>query len=133
MREQVELGRQADLVRGPWTGGSRGLRLVELWTPDVAPGWKGEGAPQDRPAQRKTTLPHLELLSVDEAQPERLSATVVMRQILDAWRSAERQLAAAAAGSPERSQIQAHTATLRMLYQGLFAHVRREQSERTRV
>ena len=133
MREQVGLGREADLVRGPRTRGSRGLRLVELWTPHVAPEWKGEGASQDRPPKRRTTRPHLELLSVDRAQPERLSATVVMRQVLDAWRSAERQLAAAAAGSPERSQIQAHTATLRLLYQGLFAHVRRGQSERTRV
>jgi len=133
MREQVEPGRVADPGRGPLTRGSRGLRLVEHSTPDAPSRWRGQGAQQDRPAQTNSGGPHLVLVGGDEAQPERLAANVVMRQLLDAWRSAERQLASAAAGSPEMPQIQAHAATLRMLYQGLFAHVREGQPERRRI
>ena len=63
--------------------------------------------------------------------PARPSATLVMRQLLDAWRSAERQLEAAVEGSLERSQVQTQVATLRSLYQGLFVQVRRAQTDRT--
>jgi len=130
MREQVELGRQTDLGRGPATRGSLGLRLVEPWTPDIAPGLSRGAAPEDRPARIHDARRQLALVGVDEAQPERPRAMVVMRQLLDAWRSAERELAATAEGSAERPQIQVHAATLRLLYQGLFAHVRYAQTER---
>jgi hypothetical protein len=133
MRELVEPGRVADPGRGPVTRGSRGLRLVGPGTSDVPSGWRREAAGQDHPAQMNSAGPHLVLVGGDEAQPERLAANVVMRQLLDAWRSAERQLASVAAGSPEMSQIEAHAATLRMLYQGLFAHVLEGQPERRRI
>jgi hypothetical protein len=55
---------------------------------------------------------------------------IVMQQILRAWRSAERQLDATFEGSLERRQIQAQVATLRALYQGLFAQVRHGLTER---
>jgi hypothetical protein len=84
-------------------------------------------------AQIKSAERHLALVSVDEAQLERSSAAVVMRLLLDAWRSAERQLAAAADGSTERPQIQVRVATLCSLYQGLFGHVQDGQADRTRV
>jgi len=53
-----------------------------------------------------------------------------MRQILDAWRAAERQLDATFEGSLERRQVLAQIATLRALYQGLFAQVRQGLAER---
>ena len=133
MREQVQLGRQTDLGRAPATRGSRGLRLVEPWTPDVPPGSRKGAAREDRPAHIKNAQRHLALVRVDAGKLARPRAMVVMRQLLDAWRSAERELAAAAEGSPERPQIQVHAATLRLLYHGLFAYVRLGQSERTGV
>jgi len=133
MREQVELGREAGRERERWTRASRGLRLVEPWSPDLEPGGRRGRAREDRSAQVKGARRHLTLVSVDEAQLERPSAVVVMRLLLDAWRSAERQLALASEGSPERPDIQARVATLRLLYQGLFAYVRTPRPEATRV
>ena len=105
MREQVEFGRRPDLERAHGTA-LRGLRLVEPWRPDV---------------------------SVDDAQLDRQPAMVVMQQLLDAWRTAERLLAATDEESPERPHLQVHAATLRLLYQGLFAQVQDGQSERPRA
>jgi hypothetical protein len=52
-----------------------------------------------------------------------------MQEILTAWRFAERQLHATFEGSPERRRIQAQIATLRGLYQGLFAQIRQGFAE----
>jgi len=71
-------------------------------------------------------------VGVDHARLDRPPAMEVMRQLLDAWRTAEREVVAAD-GSPELPRIQAHAATLRMLYQGLFAQVHDEHSARTRA
>ena len=130
MREQVELGRRPDLGRGPGIPASRGLRLVEPWTPDIAPGPSRGAAPEDRPARINDTRRQLALVGVDDAQIARPPAMVVMRQLLDAWRSAEREVDSVGEGSPERPHLQAHAATLRLLYQALFARVRDAQTER---
>jgi hypothetical protein len=129
MREMVERSLQTDLRDRPGTRRSRGLRVLEPWRPEGAPGGRRGRARNDRLAQMQSAQHHLALVSFDEAQLVRSPATVVMRQLLEAWRSVERELAAAPEGGPERSQIQAHAATLRLLYQGLFAQVRARQRE----
>jgi len=106
---------------------ARNLRLLAPWAPDdVAP--EGDGrtwADSPAPWMRDWRLP----ASVSEVEPPaRPSAMLVMRLLLDAWRSAERQLGATVEGSLERSQVQAQVATLRSLYQGLFVRVRSAQT-----
>src|SRR6187551_2055652 len=76
MREQVELGRQTDLGRGPATRGSLGLRLVEPWTPDIAPGLSRGAAPEDRPARIKDAQRRLALVDADDAELARPPAMV---------------------------------------------------------
>jgi len=129
VREQAEGEQGAALEDGLRGAGPRGLRLVEPWAPNTLPGegWIRAG-PKD-PVQPEHARLHLALVSVDDEQHERLSAMVVMVHILDAWRSAERELDMVAEGRPERSHIKAHVDTLRSLYHGLFAQVRGEQTE----
>lgn len=122
MREEVEAGREGEFAP-EWGSGPRRLRLLQPWTPQVTPdGRRAQPEIKDRtwPTSRQRQPP---VANVDELTNERPSAMAVMGQLLDAWRSAERQLAAAAEGGAEQSRLQVQIATLRALYQGLFARV----------
>jgi hypothetical protein len=112
-------------VLAPRSGqsGSRSLRLLEPWEPDESAGEGGERIWDEAPAHR-TSDRRLALVNAVRVELARPSAMVVMQQLLDAWRAAERQLDATFEGSVERRLIQAQVATLRSLYQGLFALVR---------
>lgn len=111
-------------------GAPRNLRLLEPWIPDAGATEGGRHAWAAQPARRaEEQRPAAAIDSVAGASP-RPSAMFVMRQLLNAWRSADRQLAALIEGSQERSRLQAHVATLRSLYQGLFVHIRYTQSDR---
>jgi hypothetical protein len=128
LREQFEVNRQSVLGPEPIGSGSRSLRLLQPWAPDDAER-DGHGPGRaDSPARRTSHPRHLALVSAVELELARPTAMVVMCQLLDAWRSAERQLAATMEGSLERPQIQTEIATLRALYQGLFARVRHGQA-----
>ena len=124
MALQTELSPPGVLAHGLKTVESRNLRLLQPWAPDpAAPDGAGRiGA--DRPARQTRGRRTLASVSAVEVWPARPSARLVMRQLLDAWRSAERQLAAAVEGSLERTRVQTQVATLRALYQGLFVQVR---------
>lgn len=129
MREQVEVGPRTMLDPGLVGSESPNLRLLRPWVPDgAALGGVGRTWP-DGPAAWVSDKRRLALVSAAELELARPSAMVVMRQILDAWRSAELQLDATFEGSMERRQLQAQIATLRGLYQGLFAQVRQGMSE----
>ena len=112
-------------VLAPRSGrsGSRSLRLLEPWEPDESAAEGGERIWDEAPAHR-TSDRRLALVNAVRVELARPSAMVVMQQLLDAWRAAERQLDATFEGSVERRLIQAQVATLRSLYQGLFALVR---------
>jgi hypothetical protein len=119
-------------IRSPAAGAGtpRNLRLLEPWVPDEGALDGGGDVWTAYPARwaGERQLPaSANAFAVTPAQP---SAMSVMRQLLDAWRSAERQLASTVDGSAERSRLLAHVATLRSLYQGLFVRVRSEQSNR---
>jgi hypothetical protein len=130
MREQVDFGPRSVLGAGPIGLGSPRLRLLLPWVPDeAAPGAGGRSWP-DGPTRWPGNRRRLALVGAIERELARPSARVVMQQILGAWRSAERQLDVTLEGSPERRQIQAQVATLRALYQGLFAQVRKGLAER---
>jgi hypothetical protein len=129
MREQVEVGPPTVRDPGLVGSGSPNLRLLLPWVPDeTAPATGRRGWP-DGPAPSASNRRRLALVSAMELELARPSAMIVMQQILDAWRSAERQLDATFEGSLERRQIQAQIATLRALYQGLFVQVRRGFAE----
>ena len=119
-------------VLAPRSGrsGSRSLRLLEPWEPDESTAEGGGRIWDEGPARGTSDRRHLAVISAAELELARPSAMVVMQQLLDAWRSAERQLAATVDGSLERPQVQAQVATLRSLYQGLFTQVRHRQAER---
>jgi hypothetical protein len=129
MREQVEVGSPTVLDPGLVGNGSPNLRLLLPWVPDEAAEATGGRGWPDGPVPWAGNHRRLALVSVIELELARPSAMIVMQQILDAWRSAERQLEATFEGSPERRQIQAQIATLRALYQGLFAQVRQRPAE----
>ena len=130
MREQIEFGSESGPGQGPIGIGQPGLRLLPPWVPDeTAPVAQDRGWPDG--ATRWARDPRrLALAGAIERELARPSAIVVMRQILDAWRAAERQLDATFEGSLERRQVLAQIATLRALYQGLFAQVRQGLAER---
>ena len=130
MREQVEFGPGAGLDQGTIEIGSPGLRLLLPWAPDEEAPAAWERSWPDGPTGRTGNRRRLALVSEIELELARPSAMIVMQQILGAWRSAERQLDATFEGSLERPQIQAQIATLRALYQGLFAQVRQGLAER---
>ena len=133
MREQVEVSGQTALGPGPIGSGSRNLRLLLPWEPDEAAREAGGGSWADAPTRWAGNRRRPALVSAVELELARPSAMVVMQQILEAWRSAERQLDTTFEGSLERRQIQAQIATLRALYQGLFAQVRQGLGERAPV
>lgn len=116
----------------PATGASApaNLRLLEPWIPDedLVGGGDVWTAYPARWAGERQLPASANAFAVTPAQQ---SAMSVMRQLLDGWRSAERQVAATVDGTPERSQVLVHVATLRSLYQGLFVRVRSEQFDRT--
>ena len=129
MRELVEGAPESVLDPGLVARESPNLRLLLPWVPDgAALGGVGRTWP-DGPTRWVSDRRRLALVSAVELELARPSAMVVMRQILDAWRSAELQLDATFEGSLERRQIQAQIATRRGLYQGLFAQVRQGMSE----
>ena len=130
MREKVEADVQAGFGPGSRSSASPGLRLLQPWPPDEADAAGGHTW-ADGPPQRGR--PELALVGVVDLDLGRPSAMVVMGQVLDAWRSAERQLAATVEGSLERPQIQVQVATLRSLYQGLFVQVRHAQAEQAQT
>ena len=132
MALQTELSPPPQVAPGSGDDGPRSLRLLQPWASEAAPESGGRLWP-DGPARWTRDRRQLALPSDLEVQAARPSAMLVMRQLLDAWRSADRQLAATGEGSAERSQVQAHVATLRSLYQGLFAYVQDGHAERTRV
>jgi hypothetical protein len=133
MSDQVEVGWRSVLGPGQIGSGSRSLRLLAPWTSDEAALWEDGHSRADGPAQWAGDRRRLALVSAVELELARPSAIVVMRQILDAWRAAERQLDATFEGSLERRHIQAQIATLRELYQGLFAQVRQGLAERSPI
>ena len=112
--------RQGVLAPGSGRSVSRSLRLLEPWEPDESAA-EGGGRIWDEGPARRTSDRRLALVSAVQMELARPSAMVVMQQLLSAWRSAERQLDATFEGSLERRFIQAQVATLRSLYQGLFA------------
>ncbi len=119
MAERVDVSPQAAFDSGLRSSGRRMLRLVQPWARDDATPGRGE---RTEDLAWPTSEPrHLALVTTVELRLERPSAMVVMRQLLSAWRSAERQLDAAVEGSLERSQIEAQIASLRSSYQRLFA------------
>jgi hypothetical protein len=129
MREQVELGPPTVLDPGLVGSGWPNLRLLLPWVPSEAASG-GVRTRSDGPTPWAGNRRHLALVSAIELELVRPSAMIVMQQILDAWRSAERQLSATVEGSLERSQVSAQVATLRSLYQGLFVQVRYAQTKR---
>jgi hypothetical protein len=129
MREQVEVGPPTLLDPGLVGGGSLNLRLLPPWAPEEAARATGGRSWPDSPTRQAGNRPRLELGSAIELELAGSSAIIVMQEILSAWRSAERQLRATFEGSPERRQIQAQIATLRGLYQGLFAQIRQGFAE----
>ena len=130
MREQVEVGPPTVLDPGLVGSGSPNLRLLLPWVPDEAtPAAAGRTWP-DGPTPWAGNRRRLALVSAIEVELTRPSAMIVMQQILDAWRAAERQLDATFESSLERAQVQGQVATLRSLYQGLFAQVRYAQIKR---
>lgn len=130
MRELVAAGRQSVVGPGPIGSRSGGLRLLLPWDPhEAAYGEEGHSWPDDH-TRWASNRRRLAIVSAAELELGRPSAMVVMQLILDAWRSAERQLGETVDGSLERSRIQAQVATLRSLYQGLFAQVRYAQTGR---
>jgi hypothetical protein len=132
MREQVEFGPRSVLGAGPVGTGSPSLRLLLPWIPDeAAPGAGGRSWP-DGPTRWVGNRRRLAIVDTVERELARPSAMVVMQQILEAWRSAERQLASSVDGSLERSRVQGQVATLRSLYQGLFVQVRHAQTNEPR-
>jgi hypothetical protein len=133
MREQVEAGQQAVFGPGSRSSGSRCLRLVRPWAPDEAAVGRGEGTRGGASAGTASDRSYLAPASVVELELARPSAMVVMRQVLDAWRSAERQLDTAFEGSVERRHIQIQVATLRELYHELYACVRHAQVEQAAI
>jgi hypothetical protein len=122
MREEVEGGREGEFAP-EWGSGPRSLRLLQPWTRAASPDGRGTPSRIEDLTWPTSQRRHLALADVDEQHPERPSAMVVMGQLLEAWRSAERQLAATAEGGAERSRLQVQIATLRALYQGLFTRV----------
>ena len=130
MALQIKLSPAGVLCPGSRHAGSRKLRLLQPWTPDEVIPEVGGRTWTDGPAHwtRDRRVPAS--VSAAEVRAVRSSAMLVMRQLLDAWRSAERLLAATVQGSLERSQVQAQVATLRSLYQGLFVQVRHAQTNR---
>jgi hypothetical protein len=129
MREQVELGPPTVLDPALVRTGSPNLRLLLPWAPDEAAEATGGRGWPDGPTPWAGNRRRLALVSAIEMELARPSAMIVMQQILDAWRSAERQLDATFEGSLERRHIQAQIATLRALYQGLFAQVRQRPTD----
>ena len=128
MRELVESAPPTVLDPGLVGSASPNLRLLLPWVPDeAAPG--GARTWPDGPTPPVGNRRNLALVSAIELELARPSAMIVMQQILDAWRAAERQLDATFEDSLERRQIQAQIATLRALYQGLFAQVRQGLAE----
>jgi len=130
MREQVEFGPRSVLGAGPVGTGSPNLRLLLPWIPDEAAAGGGGRSWPDGPTGWPGNRRRLAIVGAIERELARPSATVVMQQILGAWRSAERQLASSVDGSLERSRVDAQVATLRSLYQGLFVQVRSAQTKR---
>jgi hypothetical protein len=129
MREQVDVGPPSALDPGPVGSRSPNLRLLLPWTPNEAAPATGRPGWPDGPTPWAGNRRRLALVSAIEMELARPSAMIVMQQILDAWRSAERQLDATFEGSLERRHIQAQIATLRALYQGLFAQVRQRPAD----
>jgi hypothetical protein len=127
---QIELRSPRALHPGSENAGPRNLRLFELWAADEVGADEGGRISTHGPARRTNDPPVPESMSAAQVVPARLPAVLVMRQLLEAWRAAERQLAAAVEDSLERSQVQTQVATLRSLYQGLFVQVRYSQIER---
>src|SRR6185437_6789586 len=110
MALQVELSPPGVPALRSGTVGSRNLRLLQPWAPDEAA--KGRGhIPDGGSPQRTSDRRLLASVGAVEVQPGRPSAMLVMRQLLDAWRCAERELGATVDGSVERSQVQAQVAT----------------------
>jgi len=129
MRERVEVGPPMLLDPGLVGSGSPNLRLLPPWPPEEAARATGGRSWPDSPTRRAGNHPRLELGSAVELELARSSAIIVMQEILSAWRFAERQLHTTFEESPERRQIQAQIATLRGLYQGLFAQIRQGFAE----
>jgi len=130
MREPVEVGRRALFGPGSRRSGSRALRLLLPSAgsgADIGGGLRIQGDGAAGPLSDRRNLALVSMVELELARP---SAVVVMRQLLDAWRSAERLLDAASDASPERRELQTQVATLRALYQGLFAYVRHARVER---
>jgi hypothetical protein len=121
--ERVAISPQGFFGLGSVSSGWHPLRLVQPWPPDDAATGRGERTWPEEPARPTSQPHHLALVTVAGPQLERPSAMVVMRQLLSAWRSAERQLDGTVEGSLEQSQIQAQIDGLRSSYQRVFAQV----------
>ena len=107
---------------------SPNLRLLLPWARDEAGRWDGRSW-ADATTGGANDERRMAFASAIELEVARPSAMIVMQQILDAWRSAERLLDSTFEGSPERRRLRAEIATLRELYQGLFEQVREELPE----
>jgi hypothetical protein len=126
MALQSEISPPGVMAPGSEPVAPRNLRLLQSWASDDPP-WleelsSGLVAAPDGLGRRR-----IPAWTSARVQPTRPSAMIVMRQLLDAWRSAERELAATAEGSLEQPQVLAQIATLRSLYQGLFVQIRYAQ------
>jgi hypothetical protein len=130
MREQIEFGSESGPGQGSIGIGQPGLRLLPPWVPDEARTAAQDRGWPDGPTGLARDPGRLDLAGATERELARPSAMIVMQQILRAWRSAERQLDATFEGSPDRRQMLTQIATLRALYQGLFAQVRQGLAER---
>lgn len=117
----------AGSVAGPVEGFGRWgiLRLLPRWLSDHLEAGGGVAASSGAAAQPLRSLPDL----LRDTSPRQAvggrAAVLALRHTLDAWRAAERDIAALVIGSPDRTRLEAEVAALRVLHHRLFIEVSR--------
>lgn len=95
------------------------LRLARLWPLDDPAASGGPGWFSEDPGVRALESPRLRLVWPTRPADEHPATTLSIREVLSAWRAAERELGEVPQGSPELPGIQANLVRLRATYHRL--------------
>jgi hypothetical protein len=108
----------------PESGWGQPIRLARLWPQDEPAASGGPGWFIEDPGMQALESPRLTLVWPTEPAIDHPETTLSIREVLTAWRAADRELGEVSQGSPEWPAIHANLVSLRATYHRLFDECR---------